>query len=80
VWDSSHQRQKRKGVRFNFRNLLSNASKFTEQGTVTLTVGRDDENGVVRFDVTDTGIGIPADRREKIIEEFTQADESTTRN
>ena len=70
----------RKGVRFNFRNLLSNASKFTEQGTVTLTVGRDDENGVVRFDVTDTGIGIPADRREKIIEEFTQADESTTRN
>jgi signal transduction histidine kinase/CheY-like chemotaxis protein len=61
-------------------NLLSNASKFTEQGTVTLTVGRDDENGVFRFDVTDTGIGIPADRRDKIFEAFTQADESTTRN
>ena len=59
-------------------NLLGNAVKFTEEGSVTLQVdvARDDE---VHFSVTDTGIGIPADRQRAIFDQFEQADVSTTR-
>jgi signal transduction histidine kinase len=60
-------------------NLLSNAAKFTEHGMLTLTVTRDVENDRVRFDVSDTGIGIPPGRLESVFDEFTQVDESTTR-
>jgi len=62
-------------------NLLSNAAKFTESGTVTLAVtpervgGRDG----ARFSVSDTGIGIAPDKLEHIFEEFSQADESTSK-
>jgi signal transduction histidine kinase/DNA-binding response OmpR family regulator/CHASE3 domain sensor protein len=60
------------------RNLLSNAVKFTERGEVTLEVARVEDN-VLRFDVRDSGIGIPADKLEMIFEAFQQADGSTSR-
>jgi signal transduction histidine kinase len=62
-------------------NLLNNANKFTHAGSITLEVRDDDEDGVpwVHFAVIDTGIGIPADRQERIFEAFTQAEESTAR-
>ncbi|HOL89823.1 MAG TPA: ATP-binding protein, partial [Anaerohalosphaeraceae bacterium] len=62
-------------------NLVSNAIKFTESGHVFVNVyiQRQDEADYIRFDVEDTGIGIPADKIEKIFEAFTQADGSTTR-
>jgi len=59
-------------------NLLSNALKFTEKGAVTLraeAVGQD----VLRIAVSDTGIGIPADKHEEIFESFKQVDAGTTR-
>ena len=63
-------------------NLISNAAKFTDQGTVTLSSSRTHESGQewLTFSVTDTGIGIPADKLDAVFEEFTQADGSTTRN
>ena len=63
-------------------NLLGNAIKFTQIGSVTLsaTLLQDyPKNAIVRFEVTDTGIGIPADKQHKVFESFTQADSSTTR-
>jgi signal transduction histidine kinase/CheY-like chemotaxis protein len=69
-------------VRQGLFNLLSNAAKFTESGGITLSVRRETADGRdwVNLSVTDTGIGIPADKVEQIFEEFSQADESTTRN
>jgi hypothetical protein len=73
------------------RNLLSNAFKFTERGGVTLSMGVASEGWntenellnraatVVAFSVTDTGIGIPADKQHIIFEAFQQADGSTSR-
>ena len=62
-------------------NLVSNAIKFTEQGSVILHVGlADHEVGpLLYFEVADTGIGIPEDRQEKVFESFEQADSSTSR-
>ncbi|TSD87279.1 response regulator [Mycobacterium sp. KBS0706] len=60
-------------------NLLSNACKFTEGGTVTLAVARDAEEGWIRFRVSDTGIGMTRDQLGRLFQEFTQADSSTTR-
>jgi len=60
-------------------NLLSNGLKFTSHGAVALTIARTAED-IARFTVSDTGIGIPADRLEAIFEAFVQADSSTTRN
>ena len=53
--------------------LLENAAKFTHEGTITLQVEAID--GLVRFIVEDTGIGIPADESEHIFEEFVQLNE-----
>jgi len=61
-------------------NLIGNAIKFTEEGSITVRVEADpDTRQAIRIDVIDTGIGIPEDRREKIFEAFQQADNTTTR-
>lgn len=69
-------------------NLVSNAIKFTSDGQVELSIctepitrGIDTADNLVRlnFAVTDSGIGIPADKQKRIFEEFEQADASTTR-
>ncbi len=63
-------------------NLSSNAVKFTEHGEVVLRAqleDRTDEGVVVRFEVTDTGVGIAADDRDRLFDAFSQADSSTTR-
>ena len=62
-------------------NLLSNAVKFTHSGYVRLSVGvvRSGETEVLRFSVTDTGIGLTQEQKSRLFEEFTQADDSTTR-
>ena len=59
-------------------NLLSNASKFTKNGTVTLAVTRDGDDRVV-FRVTDTGIGMTEEQLGRLFQAFAQADSSTTR-
>ena len=59
-------------------NLLSNASKFTENGTITLAVEQL-EAGWVVFRVSDTGIGMTPAQQTKLFQSFTQADASTTR-
>ena len=63
-------------------NLLGNAIKFTESGEVGLRVAPDAESsvpGVLRFTISDTGIGIPDEKLGAVFERFTQADSSTTR-
>ncbi|NTV62202.1 MAG: response regulator [Oscillochloris sp.] len=66
-------------------NLLGNAVKFTANGDVTLLVARGDDQdlvpGQVRvvFEVRDTGIGIPADKMDRLFRAFSQVDASTTR-
>lgn len=64
-------------------NLLSNAVKFTpEEGTITLSVeevSKQNNTSLVRFSVTDTGIGMTAEQVKKLFTSFTQADESITR-
>ena len=60
------------------KNLLANAIKFTETGAVGVQV-RAERGGRIRFDVTDTGIGIPADQQGRIFGAFQQADGSISR-
>ena len=69
-------------------NLLSNAAKFTEQGTITLRVLKSEERrakgegqgvSLLHFSVTDTGIGMTPEQIGKLFQPFTQADASTTR-
>jgi PAS domain S-box-containing protein len=63
-------------------NLISNAIKFTPQGSIDLSIDVVEENEssqMIRFAVTDTGIGIAAERQAAIFQAFTQEDSSTTR-
>ncbi len=61
-------------------NLVNNAIKFTREGYVYVDVSwNGDEEGGLRFDVTDSGIGIEPDKLQVIFDAFTQADSSTTR-
>ena len=63
-------------------NLIGNAIKFTHEGEVVISAklqNRTDEFAVVRFEVRDTGIGIPEDIQRRLFTPFTQGDDSTTR-
>jgi PAS domain S-box-containing protein len=60
-------------------NLVSNALKFTETGSVTVRVATDRTGRPLAIDVTDTGIGIPLERQAAVFEAFQQADNSTSR-
>jgi signal transduction histidine kinase/DNA-binding response OmpR family regulator len=63
-------------------NLVGNAIKFTEQGEVHIRVRATQETDTyvtIRFDVTDTGIGIPTDRLDRLFQSFYQVDASFTR-
>lgn len=60
-------------------NLLDNAVKFTEKGSVTVRVTASDGRRKVLFVVEDTGIGIPPERRAAVFEKFIQAEAGTTR-
>lgn len=63
-------------------NLVGNAIKFTNEGEVALHVQTDAKDGgsyILHFTVSDTGIGIPPEKRKMIFDPFTQADASTTR-
>jgi signal transduction histidine kinase/CheY-like chemotaxis protein len=64
-------------------NLLSNAAKFTNNGTITLRLSRDFEDerrAAVSFQVADSGIGMTEEQLNRLFQAFTQADSSTTRN
>lgn len=63
-------------------NLVGNAVKFTDRGRVDVRVRPVEQQGEtvrLRFEIQDTGVGIPQDKQEAIFESFTQADPSTTR-
>ncbi|MEO8634763.1 MAG: response regulator [Gemmatimonadales bacterium] len=63
-------------------NLVSNAVKFTDRGAVTIhasLVGGPDHGQLVRWEVTDTGIGLTPEQQSRLFQPFSQADDSTTR-
>ncbi|MBK6741457.1 MAG: PAS domain S-box protein [Hydrogenophilales bacterium] len=69
-------------LRQSLLNYASNAIKFTERGSISLRARLIEESSndlLVRFEVRDTGIGIPADTQASLFKAFTQADASTTR-
>ncbi len=62
-------------------NLLSNAAKFTNKGQITIEANRfiEEDVDMISVSVADTGIGMTQEQLDKVFEEFTQADDSTTR-
>jgi len=77
-----HAHQDHTKMRQALLNLLSNAAKFTHEGTITLRAERRSQSDGewLIFSVNDTGIGIPTDKQDHVFEEFSQADSSTTRD
>jgi signal transduction histidine kinase len=69
--------QQEEKVRQVLFNLLSDAAKFTEHGTITLTVARTD--GMLTVAVADTGIGMTAEQQAKLFQAFSQAEADTSR-
>ena len=59
-------------------NLISNAAKFTEQGTISLTIERESD-GWISFAVSDTGIGMTEEQLSRLFEAFSQAEAETSR-
>jgi signal transduction histidine kinase len=72
----SSDRQKVKQI---LLNLLSNALKFTHEGSITIRATRDSASRTLRLSVADTGIGIAPADQERIFEDFRQLDNSPTR-
>ncbi|MDX1624703.1 MAG: GAF domain-containing protein [Gemmatimonadota bacterium] len=60
-------------------NLLSNASKFTSEGEISLEVGRESEGAKIVFRVSDTGIGMTEEQQQRVFKAFSQAEASTAR-
>jgi len=60
-------------------NLLGNAKKFTESGSITLDVKYLEDSGKMQYEVLDTGVGLTEQEQARLFNAFTQADESTTR-
>lgn len=64
-------------------NLVDNAIKFTERGSIRVEAkeieGSDDDNATLEFSVTDTGIGVPLERQHLLFQPFSQAEQATTR-
>src|SRR6202035_286648 len=63
-------------------NLIGNSIKFTERGEILLSVTKKEESSEfvsLHFAVKDTGVGVPADKQERIFEAFSQADGSMAR-
>jgi PAS domain S-box-containing protein len=79
--DAGAMRADQTKVRQSLLNLLSNASKFTQAGTIGLSVVREygGDGDWIRFTVSDTGIGMTREQVAKLFQAFTQADASTTR-
>jgi CheY-like chemotaxis protein len=79
--DAGAMRADQSKVRQSLLNLLSNASKFTQGGTIGLSVVREygSEGDWIHFAVSDTGIGMTREQLAKLFQAFTQADASTTR-
>jgi len=60
-------------------NLVGNAVKFTETGTITVSIQRAEGEDMLHFAISDTGIGMTAEQTEKIFDSFSQADTTTSR-
>ncbi len=63
-------------------NMTSNAIKFTDEGEISISanvISEDNTHQTIRFEIKDTGIGIPVDQLDKVFNSFEQADGSTTR-
>jgi len=67
-------------IRQSIFNLLSNAAKFTKDGLIRVTISNSDDGAVMKFAVSDQGIGLTEDQIGKIFDPFTQADSSTSKN